>query len=216
MKKIVSLFMLLTFLTGCTLPSEFGFVEEPEPTSQPLSFPTPAVSPSAPARLSILPPDSAKVEISQPLGKGTISGLAWSPDGTRIAISGSTGIRLYSAETLEEIRFMPTDFLITSVAFSPDGRMLATGSADLAFSSRNNWRRSSPWRSKNNFVQLWEVESGNLLVSLKAGFSYVTSVVFSSDGTLLASGSMYPDDDAVRIWKLDSISGGALSPWQVH
>ena len=133
-----------------------------------------------------------------------------------IAVSGSAGIRFYSADTLEEICFIPTNFLITSIAFSPDGKMLASGSADQVFSSRAFWRRFSPWGSTNNYVQLWSVETGEELAKIEGGLSYITSVAFSPDGSLLASGSMYSDDNAIRIWKLASILEGDLALWQLH
>jgi hypothetical protein len=34
-------------------------------------------------------------------GKGTIHGLAWSPDGNALAVASSIGIYLYAAQTLE-------------------------------------------------------------------------------------------------------------------
>jgi WD40 repeat protein len=150
------------------------------------------------------------------LGKGTISQLAWSQFGTIIAVGGSEGIRLYTADTLEEIRFIPTDYLITTIAFSPDGTLFATGSADIAFSSRTSWRRSTPIRSDNNFVQLWDVETGRLLETIDTGSNYVTTVAFSPDGTLLASGGMYPDENAIRLWKLDSVFEGNDTPWKTQ
>ena len=202
MKKFVSLYILLLVLTACNL-------QLPQPTVAEDNLPTP-VHPS------ISPENSVDLQISPPFGIGTISQLVWSPDGTLLATGGSTGIRFYTAYTLEKIRYIPTSYLITSVAFSPDGSTLASGSADLVFSSRSSWRRSSPFVSENNFVQLWDVESGNLLATLEAGFSYVTSVAFSPDGTLVASGSMYPNDNAIRIWKLDAVFQGDNRPWQLH
>ena len=54
-------------------------------------------------------------------GKGTISQIAWSPDGKFIVAGGSAGIRFYTSDTLEEIRFIPTDFLITVSLLAPMG-----------------------------------------------------------------------------------------------
>ena len=183
--------------------------------------PTPIIS-VTPSETEDIPPaptlstDGAGVPVSPQYGKGTISQIAWSPDGKFIVAGGSAGIHLYTAGTLEEIRFIPTDFLITSVAFSPDGKWLASGSADQSFSRRTYWRRFSPWGSENNFVQLWDVETGDLQATLETGLSYVTTVAFSPAGDLLVSGSMYPDDNAVRIWKVDSVLQGDLALWQLH
>ena len=63
-------------------------------------------------------------------GKGWASQVTFSPDGRLLAMASSLGVYLYDAETLAEVRFMPSDAPVLSAAFSPDGRLLASGSAD--------------------------------------------------------------------------------------
>lgn len=58
---------------------------------------------------------------------------------------------------------------VVSVAFSPDGKQLATGSYDV--------------------VKVWDVETRELQQTLEPGSGYVKALVFSPDGRLLASGS---------------------------
>ncbi|MCP4372529.1 MAG: hypothetical protein GY797_31150, partial [Deltaproteobacteria bacterium] len=67
---------------------------------------------------------------------------------------------------------------VRSVAFSPDGKFLASGSYD-------------------NTVRLWEVSTGEQLRELTGHSDSVWSVAFSPDGKFLASGS---DDKTVRLW----------------
>ena len=61
-----------------------------------------------------------------------VNEVVWSPNGETFAVASSLGIYLYDAETLQELRFADAGTWISSVAFNPDGRTLASGSEDNA------------------------------------------------------------------------------------
>jgi WD40 repeat protein len=74
---------------------------------------------------------------------------------------------------------------VMPVAFSPNGKILASGSTDKT-------------------IKLWDVQTGALKQTLNGHSNGVHSLEFSPDGTTLASGS---DDKTIRLWNAQT---GAL------
>ena len=106
---------------------------------------------------------------------------------------------------------------VTSLAFSPDGRILAIGGVEsksnldfaammnpAAQKNRKSSKPQDPDEIMKNMkveavgqVTLWDVASGTEIGALKGHGKGVTQVAFSRDGRLLASSST---DNTIRIW----------------
>ena len=88
---------------------------------------------------------------------------------------------------------------VESIAFSPDGTTLASGSSD-------------------NTVKLWDVASGTLKDTLEGHTDIVWSIDFSPDGQTLASGS---SDNTVKLWDVasgtlkDTLGGHTDIVWSI-
>ncbi len=126
-------------------------------------------------------PEGAKAR----LGKGSISEIAYSPDGTLLAAGSSIGVWIYNAQSGEELAlFTEHPRGVSSVSFSPDGKTLASGSA-----------------SGDAIVRLWDISTGTLKDAFAGHTFVVTSVSFSPDGKTLASGS---HDGTIHLWDIDT------------
>jgi CRISPR-associated protein Csx3 len=73
---------------------------------------------------------------------------------------------------------------VQSVAVSPDGKVIASGSLDKT-------------------IKLWNLTTGQLLATLKGHSSVVLSLAFSPDGQILASASnMAVQDGNIKLWNV--------------
>ncbi|PON26717.1 hypothetical protein TGAM01_v204218 [Trichoderma gamsii] len=98
-----------------------------------------------------------------------------------VSASSDHTIRVWDATTgKEEDIFIGYSDTVTSVAVSPDRRIIASGSAD-------------------RIVRLWDTTTGRQIRVLTGHTNTIRSVVFSYDGVKLASGS---DNSTVLVWHL--------------
>ncbi len=81
--------------------------------------------------------------------------------------------------------------LVTSVAYSPDGKTLASGG--------------------DKTIKLWAVKTGNLLQTFTGHSNLVTSVAYSPDGKTLASAS---NDNTIKLWAVKT--GNLLHTFTGH
>jgi len=97
-----------------------------------------------------------------------------------------------AGRNLKEVNFARADLarsvftedlsVTPAVAFSPTGKLLATGDAD-------------------GEIRLWQVTDWKKLLTFKGHTNWIWSIAFSPDGSILASAS---DDKTIRLWDVRS------------
>lgn len=124
-------------------------------------------------------PDGAE-EVSLADGEAAVTDLAWSPDGTLLAVSTADGVlRLWDWKARQIRRRMAHGKGALMLSFDPSGRTLAAGSSDRS-------------------ITLWETATGQRLHTLEGHDESIHNVAFSPDGRRLASVS---SDRTARIWE---------------
>lgn len=120
---------------------------------------------------------------------GYINVVAVGREGQQLACGESTqsyespDIKVWDTVTGQELfNLKGHSRSIHSLAFSPDGKILASGSRDKS-------------------VKLWDMRTGKLLESLTGHTSDVNAVAFSPYGHVLATGSK---DKTIKLWKVNS------------
>ena len=116
------------------------------------------------------------------LGRGYARNVAFSPDGSRLAVGSKIGLWLYDVATMNPLALWDTERgLVSTVAFSPNGTLLATGNSDAE-------------------VKVWNVQSQQCIFKTKreGRFNNPHQLLFSPDGQrLAASDGRY---GAVYVW----------------
>ena len=155
-------------------------------------------------------------------------GMAFSPDGSRLAACGSESkIRLFESSSGKELATLPGAPRCI-LAFSPDCRLLAQsndgiggasvdaihiwetashrematfsghkgGVSSLAFSPESRFLASA---GRDGYVRIWDTATKQETAALRADRAWVTSIAFAPDGRRLVSGNY---DGTVRVWDM--------------
>jgi WD40 repeat protein len=128
--------------------------------------------------------------------------VAFSPDKTTLG-SGSYGEILLTEIAAEEVmrELTKTEWSMVGFGFSPDGTLLASGG--WAFPKGEGGQPD--YRQAIGGIQLWETGTGRLKVSFTAHERQLTSISYSPDGRMLASGS---SDGTVKLWAIERLLKG--------
>ena len=136
----------------------------------------------------------------------SVNSVVFSSSGETIASAGNDRtIRLWNANTGELIEtFTGHVENVNTVTFSPDGNTIASGSGRLVYLGGGEDQGTCVGQE----IRLWNANTGELLKTLKGHTSVVNSVVFSPDGSTIASGSghwmgyegTYSAGEEVRLW----------------
>ena len=201
----------------------------------PAKAPILAVTPAIPSPVAPVLPSLPNFVLDRTLKahSGWVTGVAFSPDGKRLA-SGSWDrtVKLWQVSTGDQLSTVAGKMKeVQSLAFSRDGRWLATENSSDGVSLRDpttgqeilelpsdkplgplgsNWVYSiafSPdgrWLASgvdDKTVRLWDVKTGRKVRDLTGLRRPVIYIAFSPDGRLLATGD---DSKTIRIWDASS------------
>lgn len=125
-----------------------------------------------------------------------ISSMTLSPN-SKILATGSWDktIRLWRIKDGSLIRKIGWDYLIESITFSHDGKMIAGGCAGVTSSFDET--------QYGGTIRLWNIKTGEVLCTFKRHKNNVLTLSFSPDDKMIASGSK---DNTIKIWNLDDCS----------
>ena len=116
------------------------------------------------------------------IGRGTVSDLAWSPDGNTLALATGLGVWLYDTSNYNATPLLLGNQEIgaSRIAYSPDGTKLAVRTGEG--------------------IMLWDIEENEALLTLEIKTS---TFAFHPTAPILATGGAY-QDERLRLWNTET------------
>lgn len=113
-------------------------------------------------------------------GAETRQTLAYSPDGSQLAVMDGFGVRVQDADSGDETAYFDATNLIETFTWSPDGSLIVTGDAA-------------------GNLEIWDTDSGERLLQQRDHTGSIRSIIFNEDGSLILTAA---DDGTARLYGL--------------